>query len=137
MNKEVVGKPKHDLPQESLGDLFSQLSRRCAALVRDEVDLARQEVREKLSEVKAGLVLVAVGATVGFASLLVLCAAAVVGLAYFIGWVLSTLVIAIGTASIGAIILVRGLRLLKRTTVRPEKTIQTLKEGKEWLKRMT
>ena len=117
--------------------MFSQLSRRCAALVRDEVDLARQEVREKLSEVKAGLVLFAVGATVGFASLLVLCAAAVVGLAYFIGWVLSTLVIAIGTASIGAIILVRGLRLLKRTTVRPEKTIQTLKEGKEWLRRMT
>jgi hypothetical protein len=137
MNKEVIGESKRELPQESLGDLLVQLGRSCAALLRDEVDLARQEVREKLREVKAGVVLVAVGITVSFVALLVLCAAAVAGLAYFIGWILSTLIIGIGTASIGAIIVLLGRRLLKRTTVKPEKTIQTLKEGKEWLKRVT
>ena len=72
-----------------------------------------------------------------FAALLVLCAAVVTGLAYFIGWLLSTVIIGIGLASIGAIVVLLGLRLLRPSKVKPEKTIQTLKEDKEWLKGMT
>jgi Putative Actinobacterial Holin-X, holin superfamily III len=137
MNNEVIRESKRELVQESLGDLFSRLGSSCAALIRDEIALAKQEIRETLSGLKAGLVLVAVGTTVSFAALLVLCAAAVTGLAELIGWLLSTLIIGIGLASIGAIVVLLGLRLLKRTRVKPEKTIQTLKEDKEWLKGMT
>jgi uncharacterized membrane protein YqjE len=137
MNKQVIGESKRDIDRESLGDLVSRLGSSWAALIRDEVDLVKQELREKVSALKVGLVLMAVGATMCFAALLVLCAAAVTGLAYFIGWLLSTVIIGIGLASIGAIVVLLGLRLLRRSKVKPEKTIQTLKEDKEWLKGMT
>jgi hypothetical protein len=47
MNKQVIGESKRDVDQESLGDLVSRLGSSWAALIRDEVDLAKQELREK------------------------------------------------------------------------------------------
>jgi uncharacterized membrane protein YqjE len=135
MNKPVEA--RRNGAQESVSDLLNRLGSSWAALIRDEIDLAKQEVREKLAAFRVALILIAAGATVGFAALLVLCAAVVAGLALLIGWPLSAVIVGIGLAFISGIIVLFGVRLLKRTTVKPEKTIQSLKEDKEWLKGMT
>jgi uncharacterized membrane protein YqjE len=122
-----------DSERESLGDLLRELASSTTALVRDEILLARQELREKLEAVRRGLLLLAIAAAAGLAAFLLLCAAAVVGVAHFAGWLLAALIIAIGLALIAALVGLAGLRRLKGATLKPEKTIQTLKEDKEWL----
>ena len=67
-------------------------------------------------------------------ALLVLCAAAVIWLADSIGFGMSAFVIGAGLAVVGGAVAVFGLQQLKQTNFEPEKTIQTLKVGKEWLK---
>lgn len=119
--------------RESLGDLLRELATNTAALVRDEILLARQELREKFEGLRSGFISLAIAAATGFAAFLLLCAAAVVGMAHFVGWLLAALIIAIGLALIAALLGLAGLRRFKRTTLKPEKTLQTLKEDKEWL----
>jgi hypothetical protein len=46
---------------------------------------------------------------------------------------MSAFIIGAGLAVIGGTAALFGLRLLKQTNFEPEKTIQTLKVGKEWL----
>jgi uncharacterized membrane protein YqjE len=119
--------------RESLGDLLRELATNTAALVRDEILLARQELREKFEGLRSGFISLAIAAATGFAAFLLLCVAAVVGMAHFVGWLLAALIIAIGLALIAALLGLAGLRRFKRTTLKPEKTLQTLKEDKEWL----
>jgi hypothetical protein len=66
-----------------------------------------------------------------------LCAAAVIGLAKFMDAGLAALIVGVALAVIGGAIAFIGFRQIKNTTLKPDKTIRTLKEDKEWLKEMT
>lgn len=126
-----------DMPRESFGELISQLANNSAALVRDEIDLAKQEMREKVSRISSGAMLIAVGAVVGLFAALALIAAAIIGLGHLIGMGKSALIIGIALAAFASIPLFKGLGRIKRTSLKPEQTIETLEEDKEWLKQLT
>jgi hypothetical protein len=49
----------------------------------------------------------------------------------------AALVTGLALAAIGGAAAFFGVRTLKNTKLKPEETIQTLKEDKEWLKEMT
>jgi cytochrome c biogenesis protein CcdA len=126
-----------DSQRQSFGDLLSQLANNSAALVRDEIELAKQEMTEKVSSFKNGVVVVAIGAVIGLLAVLTLLAAAVIGLGNLIGPGYSALVIGGVLAIIAGIITASGMGRLKNTSLKPEQTIETLEEDKEWLKEMT
>ena len=122
--------------EKSFRDLLSELASMSAALVRDEIALVRQEITEKIRSLRAPLTAIAVASALGLVALMALVGAAISGLALVIGPALASLCAGIGLAIIAGVVLAAGLRQLKKTNLKPEETIRTLKEGKEWLKQM-
>ncbi|HKY03582.1 MAG TPA: phage holin family protein [Blastocatellia bacterium] len=135
--REVQKQPEIVDQRESFGELLSQLANNSAALVRDEIDLAKQEMREKVSSFKSGVVTVALGAAVVYFGLLALVASAIIGLAYFVGAGWAALIVGGLLAIVGGVIAMSGIGKLQRTSLKPEQTIETLEEDKEWLKELT
>jgi len=117
----------------SLGELFAELSRETGILIRKEVELATTEMSAKVRVAGAHVGIVAAGGALAHAGLLVLLAALVIGLAQ-IGvtpW-LSAAIVAILTIAIGYLLVTTGLTRLKRTSIAPTQTIETLKETASW-----
>ena len=94
-----------DIPRESFGELLSGLASTSAALIRDQIELAKEEMRENLARLRSGLVALVFSAVIGLLALATLCAAAVIGLGIFIGIGMSALAVGLGLAAVGGIIL--------------------------------
>jgi hypothetical protein len=122
---------KEDL---SLGELFSELSQQILTLMRQEVDFAKTEVTQKVSRAGRGIAFLAVGGMVAYAGLLALIAAAILWLTRVLSIEMSALLIGLAVAGIGLILLYTGYGRLKRTSLKPQCTIQGMKEDKEWIK---
>ncbi|HMV86890.1 MAG TPA: phage holin family protein [Blastocatellia bacterium] len=129
--------PGNAQERESLGALLSELATQSASLVRDEVALARQEVAEKMKVFQSAVVVIAIGAVLGLVALLILCAAAVLALAQYIEPWQAALIVGGVFVVIAGITAVVGFGKLKQTSLKPEQTIETLEENKEWLKEIT
>lgn len=125
------------IPRESFGELLSQLATSSSALVRDEIQLARQELSDKLSEFRSGIVVLALGVMIAFLATLALTAAAIIGLANYVGPGYSALIIGATLAIVGGITASAGLVQVRRINLAPKQTIETLEEDKEWLKELT
>ena len=134
--RELDRRAERSLPRESFGELLVQLADNSAALVRDEIELARQEMSEKVSAFRSGIVTLAVGSIVALVAFLTLTTAAVIGLASYIGPGAAALIIGAALAVIGAATGFAGLSQIRRTKLKPEQTIETLEEDKEWLKEL-
>jgi uncharacterized membrane protein YqjE len=119
----------------SLGELFSELSRQTSTLIRQEVALAKVEMKQKGTEVGKDVGMMAAGGALAYAGLLALIATVIIVLAEFIPWWLSALIVSLVVLGIGGMLVQRGMSALKQTSVAPEQTIETLKEDKEWAKK--
>jgi hypothetical protein len=120
----------------SLGELLSELSRETGQLVRKEFELATTEMTGTIKRASAGAGMAAAGGALMHAGLLVLLAAMVIGLAQagVSPW-LSALIVAIVAMIVGYVLVNRGVGQVRRTTVVPTQTIQSLKETATWTTR--
>ncbi len=119
--------------EQSLGDLFSDLSSGTSTLVRQEMQLAKAEVMQKASEAGKHVGFIAAGGALAYAGLLALLAALTLGLAEFMpGW-LAALLVGLVVAGIGGLVAYSGLNSLQQMDAKPERTIKSLQEDKQWL----
>lgn len=116
----------------SLGELFASLSKDTTTLVRQEIELAKTEISEKASEAVKNVAALVVGGAVAYAALILILAAVAVGLAQIMEPWLAVLIVGVVVAIIGLLLVQKGLSALKNFSLVPEKTIETLKEDKEW-----
>lgn len=126
---------------ESVTDLLKELRDEATALVRQEVALLKTETSEKVSKILRNLAYVGVGALVALigaflifealASLVTLglLAAGLKASAYWLGPLLVGLVV----AAVGAGLALKGVNAVKNESLKPEKTLDSLKKDKEWL----
>jgi hypothetical protein len=122
---------------KSLGELLGELAGHSASLFRDELALARQELREKLMHLRVPVVLIALGAAGALIAALCLCTALVLGLtAYLEPWQ-SALLVGIVLSVAAGVLVALGFSQLKQADLKPEQTLETLEENKEWLKEIT
>jgi len=124
--------------ERSLPDLLSDLTTQMTTLVRQEVELARTEMTSKASRAGRGAAMIGAGGAVAYAGFLVL-AAAVVALLVELGldlW-LAALIVGIVLAAIGGFLAFQGQNTIKRTSLAPERTVQTLKDDAEMLRGQT
>ena len=120
--------------QTSIGELIGNISDDLSQLFRQEVELAKAELRQEAA--KAGRAAGMLGAA-GFAAYLavvLLSFAAVFGLANVMdtGW--AALIVAAAWAIAGAALFVTGRKRLKTVDPVPHRTVDTLKEDARWLK---
>ena len=122
--------------ERSIGELFGQLSQDMTLLFRQELELARSEMSEKISQVTSNLVSVVAGGFVAYVGALALVAALILGLqeaAEISPWV-SALIVGAIFAVAGYVMLNRGLKELKRVDLAPRRTVETLKDDVQWAK---
>jgi hypothetical protein len=118
---------------KSLGELFAQLSRDTAQLVRKEMELATTEITAKARRAGIQVGIAAMGGALAHAGLLVLLAALVLGLSQLgvTPW-LSALIVSVLTMGGGYLLVNRGLTGLRTTDVTPTRAIESMKEDSRW-----
>lgn len=119
--------------QPTLGELFSTLSNQVSQLFRQEVQLAQAEMTRKASRVGQNAAIIIVGGVVGLGAFLSLVAALILLLAIFIDAWAAALIVAVLLAVVAALLARYGLSKLKEIDPAPRRTIETMRENKEWL----
>ena len=120
--------------ERSLGDLFSELATETSTLVRQEVALAQTELTQKATSVGKNVGFLVVGGAVGYAALLAILAAAIIGLANVLPWWAAALIVGVVVGIVAFLLISSALKALKETNLTPNQTVETLKEDAEWLK---
>ncbi len=119
----------------SLGDLFSRLAEETSSLVRQEVRLAKAELRESAQEAGRSIASLLIGGAVAYAGFLAILAAIIVGLGQLgLPWWLSALIVGIVVVAIGYVLISRARSGLQASNLMPDRTIESLKEDREWVK---
>lgn len=122
--------------ERSIGELFGQLTQDMTLLVRQEVQLARTEMSEKLSRFTTNLVSVLAGGLVAYVGGLALVAALILAIHDLanISAAWSALIVGGIFAIVGYVMLQRGLKEMKRVDLAPRRTVETLKDDVQWAK---
>jgi protein-S-isoprenylcysteine O-methyltransferase Ste14 len=125
------------LHNDSIGTLVRGVLMDIRDLMREELALARVEIREQAG--KAKLAAASLGAAVvalAFGGTFLLVAIAV-GIADLLDWPVWTgfLIVALLLSVAGFVMLASGRKKLRTVQPVPEETVRTLKENSEWLKR--
>lgn len=119
--------------ERSLGELFGDLAKETSMLVRQEVQLAKTEMTEKVSAVGKDAGMIAVGGFVAYAGLLAFIATLIIALGQLgVPWWLASLIVGVVVAAVGYFLIQKGINAIKQTNMAPQQTIQTLKEDRQW-----
>lgn len=116
-----------------ISDLFSRLTSDLSQLFRDEVELAKVELRQEAKQAgKAGAKL-AVAAVVGLIAALLLSWMLAFLLAEFLPTWVGFLIVGLVYAAVAAAVGLSGKKQLQQVEPTPQQTVETLKEDKEWV----
>ena len=123
---------------ESIPDLIRGTIRDGLGLVRDEIFLARTELREEITRVKSALITIVAAGAVGVLAVVMLLNMAAWGVVYAFDWPTwaGFAIVALPLVIITAVLAVMGRSLLTRDRVMP-KSVDTLKENAEWIRART
>lgn len=125
--------PERD--DRSVSELTKELLRDVSELVRREVDLAKVELADKVRRLGMGIGLAIVGAVLLLVALGALTATAIIALATTLSTWLAALIVTIVVGMIGTIVLIVGMRVLRRGAPPvPEQTVESVKEDIAWVK---
>jgi uncharacterized membrane protein YqjE len=122
--------------RESISDLLGNLAVQTTNLVRDEFALVGREFYEKGKSLKPALIVLALGAFLAMLASIALCAAIILVISQYINTWLSAAIIGGILGVIALMLLSFSVSRLKQTSLRPEQTLRSLEENKEWLKEM-
>jgi MFS family permease len=126
---------------ESIAELLKALRDESATLMRQELALARTEISEKAAKAGRNAAYTGAGAVLAYAGAFFVLSALAVAMALLInrmgadphGWWLGPLLVGAIVGIVGAVLTSKGIRTLKEQSLVPEKTVQTLREDKQWL----
>lgn len=118
----------------SIGDVVSDLFRDGSDLIREEIELAKTEMRENVSRIARDGIGIAVGGALAFVGLLALVAAAILGLAEVLPAWAAALIVGGVLALIGLVLVMANVRALREAGLAPKKTMETLREDARMVK---
>ena len=121
----------------SLGELFAELAQETSTLVRQEVNLAKTEMSQKVSRAGRHAGVLAAGGALAYAGLLAILAAVIVLLDNVMPLWVSAALVGVVVAVVGYLLIRRALDALEREDFAPRETIETLKEEQRWAKGQT
>jgi hypothetical protein len=123
--------------EASLGTLVSTAVADLQTLLRQELALAKAEVREEAGRAGKAAGMFGGAGYAGSMTLALLSAAAVIGLGHLVGYGWSALIIGLVWGIVGAVLFAQGRSRMKTVSPKPEQTIETLKEDAAWARHPT
>jgi uncharacterized membrane protein YqjE len=125
----------HDRP---IGELLKELANETATLVRQELDLAKAEMREKAGKAGPGFGMWGAAGVTALLSLGSLTAFLILALDGAMPNWLAALIVGLVYAAVAGVLYLRGKRHVEEAgSPVPEKTIETVKEDVQWAKHPT
>jgi len=121
----------------SIGELIGNISDDLSQLFRQEVELAKAEIKQEAGKAGKAAGMLGGAGFAGYLAVVLLSLAAVFGLDAIMpaGW--AALIMAVVWAAIGAALYVAGKKKLETVDPMPRRTVDTLKEDAQWLKNPT
>ena len=120
---------------ESIGDLLRGIMTDLQMLIREEIALARVEIREQAGRARAAALSFGIAAaSLAFGGIFLLVAAAT-AIADMLNWPVwaGFIIVATLLSLVGFVTLASGRRQLKHVHAVPQETISALKENSEWI----
>ena len=123
-----------DVANASVGELLGHVAQDLSTLMRQEIELAKAEVKQEVTKTAKGAGMLGGAGFAGYMVVLFASIAAWWGLANLMdqGW--AALVVTGIWAVIGAVLFVVGRGQLKQVNPKPEQTVETVKELPDTLK---
>jgi hypothetical protein len=124
--------------EESIPDLIRGTIRDGIGIVRDEILLARTEMRDEVLRIKSGLITVAAALGVGALAVIMLLDTIAWGVAYAFDWPAwaGFAIVTLPLLVIAGVLALMSRSLLSRERYMP-KSVDTMKENAEWLRART
>jgi uncharacterized membrane protein YqjE len=131
------GVNEHDADQPGIGELIGEITGDLSRLFRQEVELAKAEVRQEAKKAGKATGMLGAAAVAALLVLVLLSFALVYALGEVmpLGW--AALIVAVVWAVIGAVLYSAGRKQLKTVDPVPRQTAETLKEDAQWLRNPT
>ena len=124
-----------DLRDRPIGELLKQLANETTTLVRQELDLAKAEMREKAGKAGPGFGMWGAAGVTALLALGSLTAFLILALDGAMPNWLAALIVGLAYAAIAGVFYLRGKRRVQAAGGPvPEKTIETVKEDVQWAK---
>jgi uncharacterized membrane protein YqjE len=126
-----------DVEGRSVGDLLGEVTGDLSKLMRQEVSLAKVEMKEEATRAgKASGLLVGAG-LIGYLVLVFLSLALMFALDNVMGLGWAAVLTAVILGIVSAVLFVLGRNKFKQVNPKPEQTVETLKEDVQWAKNRT
>jgi hypothetical protein len=126
-----------EVSETSVGELIGNISNDLSQLFRQEVDLAKVELKQEASKAGKAAGVLGGAAFAGYLAVVLVSFALVFALGNVmnLGW--AALIVAVIWGIIGAVLYANGRKKLKEVDPTPRRTVDTLKEDAQWLKNPT
>jgi uncharacterized membrane protein YqjE len=126
------------LREQPIGDLLKQLASETTTLVRQELDLAKAEMREKGKKAGPGFGMIGAAGGVALLALGALTACLILALDGAMPNWLAALIVAVAYGAVAAVLYTRGKEKVDDAgSPAPRQTIETVKEDLQWAKHPT
>lgn len=126
-----------ELGGDSIADLIRNLATDLSALLGKEIQLAKAEVGESVTDVKTAVGAIATGAVVAIAGLVVLLFSAVYGLSNVVEPWLAALIVGGAALLVGFMMVGAAKKKMSAESLVPDRTLDAAKKDQETLKRAT
>ena len=126
-----------EVEQTSVGEMIGNISNDLSQLFRQEVELAKAELKQEAGKAGKAAGMLGVAAFAGYLTVILLSFALVAALANVMDWGWAALIVAAIWGIVGAVLFVNGRKQLKTVDPVPHRTVDTLKEDAQWLKNPT
>jgi hypothetical protein len=131
-DEPVAGKLGTDTSDASLGQLVGEVAADMSSLVRQEIELAKVEIKAEASKAAKGAGMFGVAGFAGYMVLLVGSFAIAYAIGGKIGFGWGTFIVTLVWALVAAVTAVLGRAQFKKFNPKPELTIETVKEDAQW-----
>jgi hypothetical protein len=118
----------------SLGQIVSDISADMSTLIRQEMDLAKTEMKQEVAKVGKGAGMFGGAGVAGFLTLLFVSLALTGLLHKWMPWGWAALIVGVLWGIVAAVLAMRGRQEIKQANPQLPTTQQTLKEDAQWAK---
>lgn len=123
--------------EPTVGELVAEISKDVSRLVQEEIQLAKAEMKEEATKAGKASGMLAGAGYAGHFVLLLGSLTVVFALANVMDWAWAALIVTAVWAVVGAVLFVRGRKQMRNVNLKPEQTVETLKEDARWVRNPT
>lgn len=132
MSSVQPGPARPDVEGRSVGELIGELSGDLSKLMRQELELAKLEMKEEATKAGKAAGMLAGAGVAGHLALVFISLTIMWALGNVMDLTWAALIVTVIWAVVAAVLAASGRKKLKQVNMKPEQTIDTLKEDAEW-----